>query len=352
MTRFNYRIHEDPSFPVGVDNHFPGRRRQMIAANASTASFATEGLSQAAISNNTVTQATDKSTGVTLSRLHGVITMNGAALGAGAEATFIVTNTLVGASDVPVVAHASAGTSGAYLVGVSAVAAGTFSLTVTNVSAGSLSEAIVLNFIVHKAASLPLEGQVIVGSGSVASGDAATNGPAVVAITGSAGSGDSCAMMTPFTQVRRDWDPDISFKIVTGTNATTVRWWVGMFSGDPSAVDTLAGLSAAAFGYDTTADTTVFWRCKVGDTGTQTSFTTDVAVVASTVYYMRIRYNPDTAAMEFYISSGNRTQPKLVTSLSTNLPVATTLLGYGATVTTLAAAARRLSVCRMNAYMN
>jgi len=96
----------------------------------------------------TVTQGTNKQTGVTLSTLSGQITMNNEALGAGAETSFTVTNTKVAATDVVVVNHGSAGTAGAYLVGVNAVGAGSFGITVSNVSAGSLSEAIVLNFVV------------------------------------------------------------------------------------------------------------------------------------------------------------------------------------------------------------
>lgn len=96
----------------------------------------------------TVTQATDKSTGVTLSTNSGQITMNGAALAAAADVVFTVTNTQVSATDVVIVNHGSAGTSGAYIVGVGAVGAGSFDIVVTNVSGGSLSQAIVINFVV------------------------------------------------------------------------------------------------------------------------------------------------------------------------------------------------------------
>jgi len=95
-----------------------------------------------------VTQATSKSTGVTLNKACGQITMNNAALGAGAEAVFTVTNSTVTAYDVPVVAIASGGTSGSYVVSVAAVANGSFDIVISNVSAGSLSEAVVLNFAV------------------------------------------------------------------------------------------------------------------------------------------------------------------------------------------------------------
>ncbi len=103
----------------------------------------------------TVTQGagSGKATGVTLNKISGAITMDGAALAAAAEATFVVTNSTVAAADVVIVNHSSAGTAGAYLVGVSAVGAGSFTVTVSNVSAGSLSEAIVLSFAVIKGAA-------------------------------------------------------------------------------------------------------------------------------------------------------------------------------------------------------
>ena len=72
----------------------------------------------------TVTQATNKSTGVTLNTESGQITMNNAQLDAGTEVTFTVTNDKIAAADCVVVNHGSAGTAGSYLVGVSAIAAG------------------------------------------------------------------------------------------------------------------------------------------------------------------------------------------------------------------------------------
>ena len=101
----------------------------------------------------TVTQATNKGTGVTLNTESGQITMNNAALGDGAEVTFEVTNDRVAATDVVIVNHGSAGTAGAYVVQCSAVAAGSFKVTDGNVSGGSLSQAIVINFAVIKGAS-------------------------------------------------------------------------------------------------------------------------------------------------------------------------------------------------------
>lgn len=101
----------------------------------------------------TVTQLTSKATGVTLNTLSGRITTHNAALAAAAEVTFIVTNSQAAATDVPCVAHASGGTAGAYDVFVSAVAAGSFRITISNMSAGSLSEALVINFVIIKGAT-------------------------------------------------------------------------------------------------------------------------------------------------------------------------------------------------------
>lgn len=98
----------------------------------------------------TATQATSKSTGVQLDRQCGQITMNGAALAAAAEVSFTLTNAEIDESDLVVVNIASGATAGAYTVTVDAVAAGSCRISVGNVSAGSLSEAIVLNFGVIK----------------------------------------------------------------------------------------------------------------------------------------------------------------------------------------------------------
>ena len=101
----------------------------------------------------TVTQASNKSTGVTLNTESGQITMNNAQLDAGTEVTFTVTNSKIAATDVVVACHGSAGTAGSYLVNANAIAAGSFAVTVSNVSAGNLSEAIVINFVALKGAS-------------------------------------------------------------------------------------------------------------------------------------------------------------------------------------------------------
>jgi hypothetical protein len=100
-----------------------------------------------------VTQATSKATGVTLNKLSGQITTHNAALAAGAEVSFTVTNNQVAATDVPCIAWASGGTAGVYAVDVTAVGSGSFRITISNLHTASLSEAIVINFVIVKGAS-------------------------------------------------------------------------------------------------------------------------------------------------------------------------------------------------------
>ena len=76
--------------------------------------------------------------------------MNGAALAADAIVSFTLTNSTIAATDVVVLNHASAGTVGKYALNAAA-GAGSAVITVTNISAGSLSEAIVIRFAVIKA---------------------------------------------------------------------------------------------------------------------------------------------------------------------------------------------------------
>jgi hypothetical protein len=98
----------------------------------------------------TVTQATSKSTAVTLSKKCGQITMHNASLAADTTVSFTLTNTTIVATDLLVLNHVSGGTAGSYLLNAQA-AAGSASINVRNITAGSLGEAIVIGFAVIKA---------------------------------------------------------------------------------------------------------------------------------------------------------------------------------------------------------
>ena len=101
-------------------------------------------------SGGTVTQATSKATGVTLSKSTGQITLNAAALASDTTVSFTLTNTVIEAGDILIMNHISAGTAGSYLLNAQS-AAGSASINVRNITAGSLSEAIVIAFAVIKA---------------------------------------------------------------------------------------------------------------------------------------------------------------------------------------------------------
>lgn len=112
---------------------------------------ATNGLGYGTGAGGTVTQATSKSTGVTLNKVCGQITMNNAALNAGVSVSFTLTNSAIASTDTVLVNIQSAATVDSYQVMVTAVAAGSCRIQVHNFSAANLSEALVLNFAVIKA---------------------------------------------------------------------------------------------------------------------------------------------------------------------------------------------------------
>lgn len=101
---------------------------------------------------NTVTQATSKTTGVTINAPSGRITANAAALNSDTTVSFTMTNSSVAASDVLILNHVSGGTAGSYTLNAQP-AGGSASINIRNVSAGSLSEAIVIGYAVIKGAT-------------------------------------------------------------------------------------------------------------------------------------------------------------------------------------------------------
>jgi hypothetical protein len=107
------------------------------------------GIGYAAGAGGTVTQLTSKATGVTLNTITGQITLNAAALAADTAVAFVMTNSAIAANDLLVLNHISGGTAGAYTFTPQSTT-GSVTLTVRNVTAGSLSEAIVIAFAVIK----------------------------------------------------------------------------------------------------------------------------------------------------------------------------------------------------------
>jgi hypothetical protein len=104
-----------------------------------------------AAAQGTVTQATSKSTGVTLNKSAGQITMNNAALAGATAVSFTLTNSLISTNDLLILNVGSGGTAVAYTVYTSSIAAGSAVITLRNMTAAtSLSEAVVINFaLIH-----------------------------------------------------------------------------------------------------------------------------------------------------------------------------------------------------------
>lgn len=109
-----------------------------------------EQIGYTAAAQGTVTQATDKSTAVTLNKGAGRITMNGAALAGNTAVSFTLNNSLISSNDVLIVNVSAGGTAGAYTTYISSMTSGSAVVTLRNLTGGSLSEAVVLNYaIIH-----------------------------------------------------------------------------------------------------------------------------------------------------------------------------------------------------------
>jgi hypothetical protein len=115
---------------------------------AGTTVYASTEIGYAAGAQGAVTQLTSKSTGVTLNKSAGQITMDAASLAATTNVTFTLTNSVLSAKDVLILNVSGAATAGAYNCWVSSMAAGSATITLRNISGGSLSEAVVLNFVI------------------------------------------------------------------------------------------------------------------------------------------------------------------------------------------------------------
>ena len=117
-----------------------------LTATGVIASTGTAGLGYATGAGGTVTQGTSRTTGVTLDKTSGAITLFSAA-GSATAATFTVTNSTVAATDV-IILNQKSGTD-LYDLMVTAVAAGSFNITFRT-TGGTTTEQPVFNFAVIK----------------------------------------------------------------------------------------------------------------------------------------------------------------------------------------------------------
>jgi hypothetical protein len=113
-----------------------------------------DGVGYVAGRGGAVTQTTSKSTAVTLNKVCGQITMNNAALAAGAVTAFVVNNNLVKSTDTIVLTLKQDGVTNLANYNVwplMANADGSFVVCVRNIGGASLTESPIINFAVVKA---------------------------------------------------------------------------------------------------------------------------------------------------------------------------------------------------------
>ena len=100
----------------------------------------------------TVTQtgSTDKTPAVTLNKSAGRITMNATALAANTAVSFTLNNSFISANDIVILNISAGATAAAYTTYVSSMTTGAATITLRNLTGGSLSEAVVINFaLIH-----------------------------------------------------------------------------------------------------------------------------------------------------------------------------------------------------------
>lgn len=128
-----------------------------LAAVTASSALVTSGSASLGVGYGTgagapVSQATSKSTGVTLNRPCGQITMNNAALAANTAVSFTLTSNAIAADDdVRVWVKSGNATPATYRAWSEGNSAGSRTIVLQNISAGSLSEAVVLGIAVMKA---------------------------------------------------------------------------------------------------------------------------------------------------------------------------------------------------------
>jgi len=118
-----------------------------VTATGTIVSTGTAGIGYATGAGGAVTQLTSRTTGVTLNKTTGAITMFSAA-GSATAATFTVSNSTVAATDV-IIVNQKSGTN-LYDLMVTAIVAGSFNITFLT-TGGTATDAPVFNFAVIKA---------------------------------------------------------------------------------------------------------------------------------------------------------------------------------------------------------
>jgi hypothetical protein len=135
---------------------------------------------------------------------------------------------------------------------------------------------------------------------------------------------------------RRDWKCLHAAHIKTYSDISSTRFWVGLFSGDPSASDDPA-VHLAGFRYSTGAGDSNWMAC-VKDGSTLQAASTGITVAIDTRYFLRVE--TDSSEVRFYVDNA------LVYTHTANLPTGSTNMGLYVGVTTLTGSARSFRYAR------
>ena len=142
----------DPFVIGNRSNSATFTERMRIDSSGNVLVTSAAGLGYGTGSGGTVTQATNKSTGVTLNKPTGQITMNNAALAASTNVSFQLTNSLIAITDTLVCSITTASANYSYQI-QTYCGAGIAQILLRNIDSVSRSEAIVINFTVIKGAT-------------------------------------------------------------------------------------------------------------------------------------------------------------------------------------------------------
>lgn len=138
---------------------------------------------------------------------------------------------------------------------------------------------------------------------------------------------------------RPRWSPSLIVKMRTPATITSIRSWVGLFSGDPMAQTSpsAGAISAMGFRFSTSIPDTN-WQCVTSDGTTTTVVDSGVAYSASTTYLLTVDTSDNNTTVKFAINGVT------VHSTSTTIPANTTALMPYVQSRTLTAAARDIMI--------
>lgn len=145
-----------------------------------------------------------------------------------------------------------------------------------------------------------------------------------------------------FNLVRRQHNPVFHLVMRTGSDISSVRFWIGLFSAAPTNVDTLAAsTSALCFRYSTNT-TDAGWIPVTSDGSSQSTATAIGTVATSTRYLLSIEMDSANGVAKFRVNNDRTTER----SISTTLPATTTELGASWYIIAITAAVRNWKFSR------